>query len=130
VFEVGTATMMAAKGAVKPVYQLMKEAHEKFDPKGFLGAVSGYYSDTNGNLISMPFNSSTQVLYINDDAFKKAGLDPAKPPKTWPTWSAFWSRKKAATSTGNQSTPTVVWNSINAPDAQKAASSGPSETRA
>jgi sn-glycerol 3-phosphate transport system substrate-binding protein len=84
VFEVGTATMMAAKGAVKPVYQLMNEAHEKFDPKGFLGAVYGYYSDTNGNLISMPFNSSTQVLYINDEAFKKAGLDPANPPKTWP----------------------------------------------
>ena len=76
VFEVGTATMMAAKGAVKPVYQLMAESGEKFDPKAFLGAVYGYYSDTQGNLISMPFNSSTQVLYINDDAFKKAGLDP------------------------------------------------------
>jgi sn-glycerol 3-phosphate transport system substrate-binding protein len=84
VFEVGTATMMAAKGAVKPVYQLMSEQHEKFDPKGFLGAVYSYYADTSGHLISMPFNSSTQVLYVNDDAFKKAGLDPANPPKTWP----------------------------------------------
>jgi len=84
VFEVGTATMMAAKGAVKPVYQLMAEQHEKFDPKGFLGAVYSYYADTSGHLISMPFNSSTQVLYINDDAFKKAGLDPNSPPKTWP----------------------------------------------
>ncbi|HSC23058.1 MAG TPA: sn-glycerol-3-phosphate ABC transporter substrate-binding protein UgpB [Casimicrobiaceae bacterium] len=83
VFEVGTATMMAAKGAVKPVYQLMAEQHEPFDPKGFLGAVYSYYADTQGHLISMPFNSSTQVLYINDDAFKKAGLDPANPPKTW-----------------------------------------------
>src|SRR5664279_5728423 len=84
VFEVGTATMMAAKGAVKPVYQLMADAGEKFDPKAYLGAVYGYYSDTQGRLLSMPFNSSSQVLYINDDAFKKAGLDPAKPPKTWP----------------------------------------------
>ena len=96
VFEVGTATMMAAKGAVKPVYQLMNEAHEKFDPKGFLGAVYGYYSDTNGNLISMPFNSSTQVLYINDDAFKKAGLDPANPPKTWPEVGAAAEKLKAS----------------------------------
>jgi sn-glycerol 3-phosphate transport system substrate-binding protein len=96
VFEVGTATMMAAKGAVKPVYQLMNEAHEKFDPKGFLGAVYGYYSDTNGNLISMPFNSSTQVLYINDDAFKKAGLDPANPPKTWPEVGAAAEKVKAS----------------------------------
>ncbi len=84
VFEVGTATMMAAKGAIKPVYQLMAEQHEKFDPKAFLPAVTSYYSDTKGNLLSMPFNSSTQVLYINKDAFKKAGLDASKPPKTWP----------------------------------------------
>src|ERR1700687_3847680 len=83
VFEVGTATMMAAKGAVKPVYQLMAEAGEKFDPKTFLGAVSSYYSDTQGHLISMPFNSSTQVLYLNKDALKKAGVDPSRPPQTW-----------------------------------------------
>ncbi|ODV01428.1 MAG: sn-glycerol-3-phosphate ABC transporter substrate-binding protein [Rubrivivax sp. SCN 70-15] len=84
VFEVGTATMMAAHGAVMPVYKLMAQAHEPFDPKAFLPAVTSYYSDTHGNLLSMPFNSSTQVLYVNKDAFKKAGLDPAKPPATWP----------------------------------------------
>jgi sn-glycerol 3-phosphate transport system substrate-binding protein len=76
--------MMAAKGAVKPVYQIMAESGEKFDPKAYLGPVYGYYSDTQGRLLSMPFNSSSQVLYINDDLFKKAGLDPNKPPKTWP----------------------------------------------
>ncbi len=96
VFEVGTATMMAAKGAVKPVYQLMAEAGEKFDPKSFLGAVSSYYSDTQGHLISMPFNSSTQVLYINKDAFKKAGLDPNQPPKTWPEVGAAAEKLKAS----------------------------------
>jgi sn-glycerol 3-phosphate transport system substrate-binding protein len=62
----------------------MAEEHEKFDPKDFVPAVSGYYSDPQGHLISMPFNSSTQVLYVNDDAFRKAGLDPNNPPKTWP----------------------------------------------
>ncbi len=96
VFEVGTATMMAAKGAVKPVYQLMAEQKEPFDPKGFLGAVSSYYSDTTGHLISMPFNSSTQVLYINDDAFKKAGLDPNNPPKTWPEVEQAAAKLKAS----------------------------------
>ena len=96
IFEVGTATMMAAKGAIKPVYQLMAESGEKFDPKAFVGAVYGYYSDTQGRLLSMPFNSSTQVLYINDDAFKKAGLDPNNPPKTWPEVGAAAEKLKAS----------------------------------
>jgi sn-glycerol 3-phosphate transport system substrate-binding protein len=78
VFEVGTATMMAAKGAVYPVYQLMADAGEKFDPSAYLPAVYGYYSTSDGKLLSMPFNSSTPVVYYNKDAFKKAGLDPDK----------------------------------------------------
>ncbi|MFC2969706.1 sn-glycerol-3-phosphate ABC transporter substrate-binding protein UgpB [Acidimangrovimonas pyrenivorans] len=83
VFEVGTGTMMAAKGAIYPVYKLMKDAGQAFDPKGFLPAVVGYYTDTDGNMLSMPFNSSTPILYYNKDVFKKAGLDPNQPPKTW-----------------------------------------------
>jgi sn-glycerol 3-phosphate transport system substrate-binding protein len=84
VFEVGTATMMAAKGAVKPVYQLMADAGEKFDPSAYLPAVTSYYSTPDGKMLSMPFNSSTPVVYWNKEAFQKAGLDPEKPPKTWP----------------------------------------------
>src|SRR5471030_1845212 len=83
VFEVGTATMMAAKGAVYPVYQLMADEKEPFDPKAFLGPVYGYYSTTDGKLLSMPFNSSTPVFYWNKEMFKKAGLDPDTAPKTW-----------------------------------------------
>ncbi len=84
VFEVGTATMMAAKGAIKPVYQLMADAGEKFDANSYLAAVIGYYSTPDGKMLSFPFNSSTPVLYWNKEAFKKAGLDPAKAPVTWP----------------------------------------------
>jgi sn-glycerol 3-phosphate transport system substrate-binding protein len=84
VFEVGTATMMAAKGAIKPVHQLMEDAGEKFDPDAYLPAVTGYYSTADGKMLSFPFNSSTPVVYWNKDSFKKAGLDPDKPPKTWP----------------------------------------------
>ena len=84
VFEVGTATMMSAKGAVYPVFELMKDSGESFDPGAYLQAVTGYYTDTDGNMLSMPFNSSTPVMYYNKDAFKKAGLDPNSPPKTWP----------------------------------------------
>ena len=84
VFEVGTATMMSAKGAIYPVYQLMADSDESFDPKAYLPSVTGYYTDTEGNMLSMPFNSSTPVLYYNKEAFEKAGLDPEAPPKTWP----------------------------------------------
>ena len=82
VFEVGTASMMAAKGAIYPVYQLMADSGEPFDPAGYLASVTGYYTDTDGNMLSMPFNSSTPVLYYNRTAFEKAGIDAA--PKTWP----------------------------------------------
>jgi sn-glycerol 3-phosphate transport system substrate-binding protein len=96
VFEVGTATMMAAKGAIYPVHQLMAEAGEKFDPDAYLPAVYGYYATTDGKLLSMPFNSSTPVLYYNKDAFKKAGLDPDKPPKTWPDMEQYSKKLLAA----------------------------------
>jgi len=82
-FEVGTATMMAATGAIKPVHELMKDAGVPFDPAVYLPAVRGYYSSADGKMVGMPFNSSTPVLWYNKDAFRKAGLDPAAPPKTW-----------------------------------------------
>jgi len=81
-FEVGTATMMAAKGAIKPVYQLAQETGWNLDPNIYIPAVRGYYSEGD-KMISMPLNSSTPMMYYNIDAFKKAGLDPTKPPKTW-----------------------------------------------
>lgn len=84
VFEVGTATMMSATGAVKPVHVLMKEAGEPFDPKNYLPTITGYYSTTKGEMLSMPFNSSSTVMWYNKDSFKRAGLDPDQPPKTWP----------------------------------------------
>ena len=96
VFEVGTATMMAAKGAIKPVYLMMKEAGEPFEPKNYLPAVAGYYADSKGNLLSLPFNSSTPVFYVNKDALKKAGLDGAQPPKTWKEFAVAAGKLKAS----------------------------------
>ncbi len=96
VFEVGTATMMAAKGAIKPVQEMMKEAGEKFDPNAYLPAITGYYSTAKGEMLSFPFNSSSAVLWYNKDAFKKANLDPAKPPKTWPEVFDYAKKLKAA----------------------------------
>jgi sn-glycerol 3-phosphate transport system substrate-binding protein len=96
VFEVGTATMMAARGAIKPVYQLMAETGEPFNPKDYLPTVTGYYTTLDGKLLSMPFNSSTPILYYNKEAYKKAGLDPNKPPKTWPELETYAKKLVAA----------------------------------
>ncbi|HET7730272.1 MAG TPA: sn-glycerol-3-phosphate ABC transporter substrate-binding protein UgpB [Usitatibacter sp.] len=96
VYEVGTATMMAAKGAIVPVAKVMKDADVPFDPKVYMPTVSGYYTDSKGNMLSFPFNSSTVVYYINKDAFKKAGLDPNKAPKTWKEFQAAAEKLKAA----------------------------------
>src|SRR3954451_17658788 len=72
VFEVGTATMMAATGAVKPVYKLMQETGQKFDPKAYLPAITDYYSTSKGEMLSFPFNSSSTLMWVNLDALKKA----------------------------------------------------------
>ena len=113
VFEVGTATMMAATGAVKPVHVLMKEAGEKFDPSNYLSAITGYYSTSKGEMLSFPFNSSSTVMWINKDAFRKAGLDPNAPPKTWP--EVFEAAKKLKASghpTCGFSNAWVTWVNI------------------
>ena len=81
VFEVGTATMMAAKGAVYPIEQVMKDSGVKLDKSDYLPAVISYYQTSDGELLSMPFNSSTPVLWYNRDAFEKAGVSGV--PKTW-----------------------------------------------
>ncbi|WP_408584940.1 sn-glycerol-3-phosphate ABC transporter substrate-binding protein UgpB [Paraburkholderia bannensis] len=97
VYEVGTATMMQAKKAVVPVYDVMKNAGVPFDEKAFVPTVASYYGDAKtGHLVSMPFNSSTPLLYYNRDAFKKAGLNPDAPPKTWPEVAADAAKLKAA----------------------------------
>jgi sn-glycerol 3-phosphate transport system substrate-binding protein len=108
VFEVGTATMMAATGAVKPVYKLMADAGEPFDPKAYLPAITGYYSTSKGEMLSFPFNSSSTVMWINKDALKKAAI--AEIPKTWP--QVFDDAKKlkaAGYATCGFSTAWVTW---------------------
>jgi sn-glycerol 3-phosphate transport system substrate-binding protein len=83
VFEVGTGTMMAAQGAIYPIYQLMADHNVPFDPSAYLDTVVSYYTDPDGNMLSFPFNSSTPIMYYNRDIFTAAGLDPDSPPRTW-----------------------------------------------
>jgi len=99
VFEVGTGTMMASRAAIKPVYEIMSQNGYKFDPGSYINAVTGYYSTSDGKMLSFPFNSSTPVMYYNKDAFEKAGLDPSKPPRTWQEFEPTLKKLKASGST-------------------------------
>ncbi len=106
VFEVGTATMMASKGAIKPVTEVMKEGGQPFDAGAYVPAVAGYYTAPNGQMLSFPFNSSTPVFHYNKDAFKAAGLDTEKPPTTWPEVALAAAKLKAS---GHKCPFTTSW---------------------
>jgi sn-glycerol 3-phosphate transport system substrate-binding protein len=84
VFDVGTGVMMGAEKAVKPVAEVLTEAGKTFDKSKYLPGIVAYYSRPDGTMLSFPFNSSSPILYYNKASFRKAGLDPEKPPQTWP----------------------------------------------
>lgn len=108
VFEVGTATMMAAEGAVKPVYEVMAESGKDFDPDAYLAAVKGYYTTTEGQMLSLPYNSSTPVLYVNLDALSEAGIDPGIDLSTWEQVGEVLDQLKES---GHECPLTTAWQS-------------------
>lgn len=112
VIEIATATMMAAKGAIYPVFELMRDQSEAFSPKAYLPAVTGYYSDVGGNMLSFPFNASTPILYYNKDLFRAAGLDPELAPKTWPEVGAAAKRLRAAGAVCGLTTSWPSWINV------------------
>ena len=107
VFEVGTATMMAAegKGAIYPVWKLMKDAGIDFDQSAYLPAVISYYTTTDGKLLSLPFNSSTPVLWYNKTKLKELGLDVPK------TWAELWKAAEKAKAGGVKAPVSFGWQS-------------------
>src|SRR5438477_4913822 len=94
--EIATATMMAARGAIYPVFELMRDQSVPFSPSAYLPAVTGYYADAAGNMLSFPFNASTPILYYNKDLFRAAGLDPEVAPRTWPEVGAAAKKLRAS----------------------------------
>jgi sn-glycerol 3-phosphate transport system substrate-binding protein len=110
--EIATATMTAARGAIYPVYELMRDQAEPFSPAAYLPAVSGYYADAAGNMLSFPFNASTPILYYNKDLFRAAGLDPEAAPKTWPEIGAAAKKLRAAGAACGFTTSWPSWINI------------------
>ncbi|SES25302.1 ABC transporter substrate-binding protein [Psychrobacillus sp. OK032] len=78
-FEIGTMSMINS-GQITPIQEFVDA--DSYDMSGLEENITNYYS-LDGKFYSMPFNSSTPVMYYNKDAFKAAGLDPETPPATY-----------------------------------------------
>ena len=68
--------------AVVAVDDLIKTPEQKQWLAGFFPAFMKNGTD-GGKTYGIPFQRSTQLLYWNKDAFRKAGLDPEHPPANW-----------------------------------------------
>ncbi|MEG6566146.1 ABC transporter substrate-binding protein [Thermoanaerobacterium saccharolyticum] len=79
VYDIGTKFMIDS-GWTTPVQEFIDE--DKFDTSKLEPNLLSYYT-VNGKLYSMPFNSSTPILYYNKNAFKEAGIDPNNPPNNF-----------------------------------------------
>jgi sn-glycerol 3-phosphate transport system substrate-binding protein len=97
VFDAGTGVMMAAEGAIKPAAEVLAMGGGTFDKSQYLPGIVAYYSKPDGTMLSFPYNSSSPILYYNNDIFTKAGLDPETPPKTW---TEVWEAAKKIKSSG------------------------------
>lgn len=78
-FDLATQVLVDLK-VIAPMQDFIDK--DKFNLSDYEQNVLAYYS-VGGKLYGMPFNTSNPMLYINVDAFKAAGLDPKKPPRTF-----------------------------------------------
>jgi sn-glycerol 3-phosphate transport system substrate-binding protein len=84
-FDIGTRLMVDLE-VITPVQDFIDR--ENYDVSDLEPNVLAYYT-VNGRQASMPFNSSTPMLYYNKDMFQAAGLDPENPPRTFEeVWEA------------------------------------------
>ena len=111
-FEVGTGTMMAAGRAIKPLHELLAETNTRIDFNDYLPGVRGYYSLPDGRMMSMPFNSSTSVVFYNKDAFRRANLNPDQFPETWEGVEAAARALRAAGVTCPMTSAWPTWTQI------------------
>ncbi|MDK2812208.1 MAG: sn-glycerol 3-phosphate transport system substrate-binding protein [Petrotoga sp.] len=80
IYEIGTRLMIDS-GVIVPVQDLLDQ-DDSYDVGVLLEPILNYYK-VDGKLYSMPFNSSTALLYYNKTLFEEAGLDPNRPPQTY-----------------------------------------------
>jgi len=87
------------------VHQLMVDQGKEWNQSVFLPAVVSYYVSNEGNLLSMPFNSSTPVLWYNKTALDSLGLEVPH------TWDELEDAARAAVDGGYPCGMTTAWQS-------------------
>ncbi|MEH3144170.1 MAG: sn-glycerol-3-phosphate ABC transporter substrate-binding protein UgpB [Methylobacterium frigidaeris] len=113
VFEVGNGTMAAAIGAVKPVSEVLSAVGSPITPDAFLPVIATNYLTRDGAMLSLPFNISTMVMWLNLDRFQRAGLDLQHLPRTWPqVFEAARALKRAEPARCALSTAWPTWAHI------------------
>ena len=100
------ARFMADKASFKPLHLVMREAKVALDSSKLAPELRDSLVDAKGQLFALPVAFSTPVLYINKEAFRKAGLDPESPPKTWADTQDAAGKLVAA---GSQCAYTTSW---------------------
>ena len=75
VFDAGSATVIGAKGATVPVQDLLSDNGVDFNIEDYISGVRYFYADNTGKMIGMPFNSSSPIMYFNEQALEAAGVD-------------------------------------------------------
>ncbi len=77
IYEIGSQLALDA-GIFTPVAEVAGD----FDLSDYIEPVINYYT-VDGQINSIPFNSSSPILYSNKTLMQKAGLDPENPPETY-----------------------------------------------
>ena len=95
-YDAGTADLMMS-GEFYPVHQMMADFNIEIDWADYFPGIANYYASSKGDLFSMPFNSSTPMLYINKEHYAAAGL------QAFPeTWEQFEENLKALKTAGQE----------------------------
>jgi sn-glycerol 3-phosphate transport system substrate-binding protein len=108
IYERGFMSMLLS-GAIEPVQDLLAARKKNVDMADFIKPVASYYQ-YKGKLMSMPFNSSTPILFYNKEQFEKAGFK--EPADTWAEFEKqlYAIKQKGAAECGSSLAGDYFWS--------------------
>lgn len=74
---------LAGKPRYRPLHQVMREAKVPMDTLRPPEMMAPHPLDARNRLNALPIALATPVMYVNKDAFRKAGLDAERLPRSW-----------------------------------------------